>query len=197
VTELESKLEELIARVDQAKQDPHAVEACPKDDVKVLTQRLPDDHTDLSQGLHHLPGPQSTEPIPTTNGFPPSYAYSTAYDDTLVPVKIFGRGQLTLEKACSFLTVFREMSSYFPFVILPTEATLQSMFYERPFLLLAALATASSKEKRLQHVLEEELRTTLSTKVVVEGEKSLDLLQGLLVYLAWSAHFFQSVKVSS
>jgi hypothetical protein len=51
------------------------------------------------------------------------------------------------------------------------------------------MAAASSKEKKLQQSLEQELRSTLCSKVLLDGEKSLDLLQGLLVYLAWYAAF--------
>ena len=37
----------------------------------------------------------------------------------------------------------------------------------------------------LADVLEREWREELARKVIVEGQKSLDLVQGLLVYLGW------------
>lgn len=37
----------------------------------------------------------------------------------------------------------------------------------------------------LRHQLDHELRKVLSEKLIVDGQKSLDFLQGLLVYLAW------------
>jgi len=37
----------------------------------------------------------------------------------------------------------------------------------------------------LRHQLDHEFRKILSSKLIVEGRKSLDFLQGLLIYLAW------------
>lgn len=80
---------------------------------------------------------------------------------------------------------FRKMSSYFPFVLLPDGSTVSSMAEDRPFLLLAAVTSASSKYPHLQNSLAEEFKETLSSRVIMAGERDLDLLQGLLVHLAW------------
>ena len=63
--------------------------------------------------------------------------------------------------------------------------TLETLRWEKPFLLLSILVMASAKARGLQVLLEKELRELLASKVIVEGELSLDLLQGLCVYLAW------------
>jgi hypothetical protein len=177
----------LIAKVDgnQAKRGPYTPESFYSDDSKPRQTSI---DGGPFQGLgFSISKPQSRESHIVSERQPAQELNPSRFDDGSVPEQFFGRGLLTVEKACSFLATFREMSSYFPFVILPAEATVQSMFLEQPFLLLAVLAASSSAEKKLQHVLEEELRSTLSSRVVLEGEKSLDLLQGLLVYLAWSA----------
>ncbi|OJK01825.1 hypothetical protein ASPACDRAFT_1880196 [Aspergillus aculeatus ATCC 16872] len=80
---------------------------------------------------------------------------------------------------------FRGMASYFPFVRLPGASTAASMTESRPFLLLAAVGVASSNYCHLQDALTREFRNTLSERAVTAGEKNLDLLQGLLVHLAW------------
>ncbi|PYI28965.1 hypothetical protein BP00DRAFT_401748 [Aspergillus indologenus CBS 114.80] len=80
---------------------------------------------------------------------------------------------------------FRSMASYFPFVRLSSDCTAASMAKSRPFLLLAALAAASSNYCHLQDALIRQVRESLSQRVVIAGEKDLDLLQGLLVHLAW------------
>jgi hypothetical protein len=59
------------------------------------------------------------------------------------------------------------------------------MAEDRPFLLLAAVAAASSKYCHLQDALIRQFKESLSQRVVMAGEKDLDLLQGLLVHLAW------------
>lgn len=63
--------------------------------------------------------------------------------------------------------------------------TLDSLRREKPFLLLSILSSAASSNEKLQSQLELELRESLSRRVIVHGEKSLDLLQGVLVYLTW------------
>jgi hypothetical protein len=85
------------------------------------------------------------------------------------------------------LDVFRKMVQYFPFIQLPQNATVATMITKRPFLVLAAVTAAASKFPHLQEVFARELKETLSSQVLIDGEKSLDLLQGLLVHLAWYA----------
>lgn len=43
----------------------------------------------------------------------------------------------------------------------------------------------SASNLQLHSWLDAEFRRVFSEKVVVHGEKSLDILQGLLVYIAW------------
>ena len=90
---------------------------------------------------------------------------------------------LCLAKAEGFLATFAERP--FPWVRLPKNASVETLRRERPFLLLSVLTFASYEDVRLQRQLETELKDSLMKKVIVQGEKSLDLLQGLLVYLAW------------
>jgi hypothetical protein len=52
-------------------------------------------------------------------------------------------------------------------------------------LLLAILTTASMRDPPLYHQIDHEFKRILSTKVIVEGHKSLDFVQGILVYVAW------------
>ncbi|RAH41858.1 Zn(II)2Cys6 transcription factor [Aspergillus brunneoviolaceus CBS 621.78] len=80
---------------------------------------------------------------------------------------------------------FRGMASYFPFVQLPCACTAASMAESRPFLLLAAVGVASSDYCHLQHALIGQFKRSLSERAILAGEKNLDLLQGLLVHLAW------------
>ncbi|PYH82741.1 hypothetical protein BO82DRAFT_61388 [Aspergillus uvarum CBS 121591] len=105
---------------------------------------------------------------------------STAIDP--VWVTSLGLSPVVLEH---LLDIFRGMASYFPFVRLPSACTAASMAKSRPFLLLAALGAASSSYCHLQDALIRQFRDSLSQRTVIAGEKDLDLLQGLLVHLAW------------
>ncbi|KAJ6000316.1 hypothetical protein N7481_000725 [Penicillium waksmanii] len=80
---------------------------------------------------------------------------------------------------------FRSMGSYFPFVRLSDAWTAASMAEDRPFLLLAAAAVASSNHCHLQDALIKQFKESLSQRVLIAGEQDLDLLQGLLVHIAW------------
>ena len=106
--------------------------------------------------------------------------------DSVAIEALLDRGILSVDECDLCLASFREMNSYFPFVIISPRATVPSMVRESPFLLLAVLATASLANKSLQITLDKEFRAALSQEVIVRGEKSLNILQGLLVYIAWS-----------
>jgi hypothetical protein len=110
--------------------------------------------------------------------------YPRVNTDQSVPDILFASG-VSIAAADRYLLQFRNMSTYFPFVIIPNEATVLSMSQDRPFLCLAALAAATSAEKILQKNLEQSFRIAILQKIMLDGERNLDLLNGLLVYLAW------------
>jgi hypothetical protein len=93
--------------------------------------------------------------------------------------------RITLEQAEELLSTFRLKSPHFPFIQIADDATVPSLSRTSPFLLLAILTTASIRDPPLYHQMDFEFKRILSTKVIVEGRKSLDYVQGILVYLAW------------
>ncbi|KAI1750361.1 hypothetical protein F4782DRAFT_541578 [Xylaria castorea] len=88
------------------------------------------------------------------------------------------------------LDFFRSrMLPCFPFINLAPELTTEQLQQNRPFLFQAILTvTAFSTQKRL--ALAEELRRLLFTSALVDAHSSIDLLLGLLIYLAWSTDAF-------
>jgi hypothetical protein len=94
--------------------------------------------------------------------------------------------KVALEQAEKLLSSFRRMATYFPFVQIPVGSNVPSLSRTSPFLLLAILTTASIREPPLYHQMDHEFKRVLSSKVIIEGRKSLDFLEGLLVYIAWS-----------
>ncbi|KAH8896074.1 hypothetical protein GQ53DRAFT_9045 [Thozetella sp. PMI_491] len=89
-------------------------------------------------------------------------------------------------KAEFFLNRYRLLTHIFPFVTLPDSTSLPSLLHQRPFLALGIFSVMSNDEPDLQWRLEREFRKAFSSVVIVRGYKSLDILQGLLVHLAWS-----------
>ncbi|KAG9234968.1 hypothetical protein BJ875DRAFT_460185 [Amylocarpus encephaloides] len=106
-------------------------------------------------------------------------------DNSRPPPKHLAPRTLSLKDAESLLSIYRTKAPFFPFVPLPEDATIPSLARNAPFLLLAILASGSIGFPRLYHQIDHEFRRVLSSKVIVEGQKSLDFLQGLLIYIAW------------
>ena len=106
-------------------------------------------------------------------------------DSNVSLMDILSQYNVTPEDAERYLSQFREMTLHFPFVVLPAGSTLSSLSEQSPMRLLAAVTAASSSNKREQTLLERTLRLSLLERIMLHGEKSLDLLGALLVYLAW------------
>ena len=73
----------------------------------------------------------------------------------------------------------------------------QDLRKESPFLWLCIMAfTTKSSERR--KILIAEIRQVLATRIFAEGEKSVDLLQGLLLYASWGyyTHFSTPIVTS-
>lgn len=81
--------------------------------------------------------------------------------------------------------LFRQYANSFPFVSLRHEAEATSMVNQRPMSTLAICVVTCTRPPELQRCLVEAFRRALSTKVIMEGRQSLDILVGLLIYLAW------------
>lgn len=83
------------------------------------------------------------------------------------------------------LAEFRELHlSHFPLVHLPPSLSARQLLQEKPMLALA-IKTISNKEGMQQAELSERLRTKVALKLMVDGEKSLDILLSMLVCMTW------------
>lgn len=99
-----------------------------------------------------------------------------------------GKPQFNLASAQSLLESFRGMLPSFPCIVLEDSDSVSDLAKTRPFVLLAILATASGSKTLQGHSLyDEEFRKVLGLKFVAGGERTLELLQGLLIYCAWYA----------
>ncbi|OTA54639.1 hypothetical protein K449DRAFT_389093 [Hypoxylon sp. EC38] len=94
--------------------------------------------------------------------------------------------QFNLDSAAKLLELFRSMLPYCPCVALPDDADVRSMARNMPFVLLAILAVTSCSSSLQGHSLyDEEFRKVLGLKFVAGGERSVELLQGLIIYCSW------------
>lgn len=96
----------------------------------------------------------------------------------------------SLIQADERLNFFRSrMLPFFPFIDLTPDMTSWYLRHNRPFLLQAIhTVTTFSTQARLAQI--EELKRVLFTSALLEVKSNIDLLLGLLTYLAWSTDAF-------
>jgi hypothetical protein len=78
------------------------------------------------------------------------------------------------------------MAPQFPFVVVPDRVSAAELAQTKPFLYRTIIMAASYHDKAGQVEMTKEIFHYLSDQMVIVNEKSLDLLQGLLVLMAWS-----------
>jgi hypothetical protein len=101
---------------------------------------------------------------------------------------IIDRAILGLEIAEKYLESFKAiLTPHFPFVVIPPQVSAAQLREEKPFLFLAIMSAASYNNMPLQRSLGAEVKRAVASRIILNGEVSFDLLQGLLVFLAWYA----------
>ena len=216
VAALERKLDEVIAQVSQSNRISQP------DGNACNDENTPNTGTDGSQGSHRgeasskkiLDASEGVDGLPTpdsqTHSGHTSHASDTAgkargfscpatsvfiqyMSEGATPEILISRGHLSILDVEHYTELFRQMCSYFPFVIVPCDASVCTLLKDRPLLLHAVLAVATSSEVYLQKVLEKSFKEIMLNRLVLEAEKSIDLLQSILVCIAWG-HFFHIPK---
>ncbi|EXJ53653.1 uncharacterized protein A1O5_13105 [Cladophialophora psammophila CBS 110553] len=89
-----------------------------------------------------------------------------------------------------FLDRYKDMVASVPFAIQLPLMTLDGLLSSFPILLLAAILTGSSSDPDFEKQAGEAFRHVLADRVIVRGQKSLQLLQSLLTYMTWYHHRF-------
>lgn len=175
-----SRIEALEAKINQLLEAPHS-----KADAQSPLQQQGDSTS--PSALTDSQGRVSSQSTGASN--PPYRAEGTA----AVPRNVSGpgldvvdAGLLSIADADDILKIYKEfMTPHFPFVVVQPHVTAEALRKEKPFLFLAILGAASYQDMPLQRSLGEEIKHVIATKVLYEGEVSMDLVQGLLVHLAW------------
>ncbi|KAK0733980.1 hypothetical protein B0T26DRAFT_736788 [Lasiosphaeria miniovina] len=99
---------------------------------------------------------------------------------------IIDQGIITLAEAGEFLERYTDrMSPHMPGIVFPAGTTVDDLRAARPVLFLAIMTAASNERPNLQRVLTKQLMQVLADKIVVVGEKRLELVQALQVSVIW------------
>lgn len=120
-----------------------------------------------------------------------SIAVAPSSNSTLLPHHYpLSSPSLSTNQEDESLSFFRSrMLPFFPFIDLPPDTTSWYLRQSKPFLFQAIrTVTTFSTQERLVQI--EELKRRLSTSAVLEVQSNIDLLLGLLTYLAWSTDAF-------
>ncbi|KAI2683614.1 hypothetical protein LCP963914a_6015 [Penicillium roqueforti] len=102
---------------------------------------------------------------------------------------VIDRGILSLEDAEQLVAYFiHELAFFFPLVVLPSNTTAAQLRQTKPVLFLSVIAATSiSVDAGLATVLNREMVRLYSERFFIEGEKSLELVQALLLMII---HYF-------
>lgn len=92
-------------------------------------------------------------------------------------------------------TVFRQFTAHFPFVSNLLGADAVTMIARRPFTTAAICTVTTASNTGMQEHLSGMFRFALTTKALVEGERSIDLMIGLLIYIAWHHHYMSKPQI--
>ena len=85
------------------------------------------------------------------------------------------------------LHTFRgEIAPLFPFVVILPSMTFTDLREKKPFLALAILMVGYRHDHVRQTAIAKSMRDIISYKLLIKGERNLDILQSLLVYVDWS-----------
>ncbi|RMZ27233.1 hypothetical protein D0859_08691 [Hortaea werneckii] len=140
---------------------------------------------DLHFGEPSNPVAPATQPaiqIPQ-NALPARPAAITERTDS----DIVDRGILSMATARQLFETYRkDLFPHYPFIPIPESMVAEEMRETQPTLFLAIVAAAAAKEHSdLSATLDKEVLQQYATKVVVQSEKSLELVQALHISAIW------------
>lgn len=138
-----------------------------------------------------IEGRDSVQPFPTPNSgkVPTSSHISPMSVDAhrYVYIDVVDRKLLSMEKATSIFNRYVEdMVPHFPAVVFPAGTTAEDVRRKKPTLFLAILAAASgTSHPDLHRALFKEISRAFAERVMINGEKSLELVQALVLCTMW------------
>ncbi|PNS21779.1 hypothetical protein CAC42_377 [Sphaceloma murrayae] len=100
---------------------------------------------------------------------------------------IVGRGLISMEEADRLLHLYREdFVPHWPLVVLPPGQTASDLRRDQPLLFHAVMATAASKGRPdLFSVLSTEVMQDYVSRVLIKGQKSLEIVKAMMITCAW------------
>ncbi|KAI8661409.1 Zn(2)-C6 fungal-type domain-containing protein [Fusarium keratoplasticum] len=181
VAQLEKKIDGIVSLLAAQKGLSPLTPESPQD-VPAQQQPIPEDIQAVQLAPDRLP--------------PPIIGRS---DDDYADLELFPGFRITHDEATKRLEVYRrDYVPEFPFVPMPDSLASHEFYSESRFLFWTILAVVSPLKEKVQMDFKAWFRKYLAEHVVMGQERSLDILQGMLVYLAWNDfHFYGDLQVTS
>ncbi|PWY95500.1 C6 zinc finger domain protein [Aspergillus sclerotioniger CBS 115572] len=113
---------------------------------------------------------------------------STSYSlEKILESDVVDRGLISLEYANDLVAFFvTELTAFAPIVVLPPDTTASQLRCSKPVLFLSVIAAAAvSLDANLAAVLNRELIRVYAERFFIGGEKSLELVQALLIMIVF------------
>lgn len=99
---------------------------------------------------------------------------------------IVDRGIITMERAAVLWDRYNyQMAPHLPGVVFPRDMTVGELRKTKPILFLAIMSAASSETPNVQRVVVKELMQIFADKVMITGEKSIEIVQALNISVIW------------
>jgi hypothetical protein len=199
---LEEKLDGLVslikagAQSSQVTTSPYATVAI--DDFTLTgNTRINANTSTQSQSERALIPSSSNDYIHNVPVLTPATDYSRGSSYSLPPSSFRDPGgEPSPVDAEEYLINFRTCKlKYFPFIYIPSTTRAQQLRQERPFLWLCIMAVGS-KSKSQQQILGSKIRQKIAHELVVQSERNVDLLLGILAFLGWYGVTYLKVKKS-
>jgi hypothetical protein len=106
------------------------------------------------------------------------------------PLDAIDKGILSMKAATILFNHYNmEMVHHFPAVVCAPRMTASTCRAEKPTLFLAIIAAAAaSSAPDFDYALQDELYRTLAEKVIYQGQKTIELIQAILISVIWYFH---------
>ncbi|OHE96889.1 hypothetical protein CORC01_07856 [Colletotrichum orchidophilum] len=131
--------------------------------------------TDASPSINSAASVQDCQSMPTPEAAFASGSYH------LLPGFL-----ITAEKAEEYLSIYRtRLVPNFPFVPIEPEITARDLHNQKRFLFWCIMQAVVPQTASVQKAVDDWVRKHAAMHIIVNKEKKIELLQGLIVYIAW------------
>lgn len=132
------------------------------------TLQTPSSATQSSSPKSHVPAPGYIDIIPQPHGYL----------------------RISMSEAERLLKLYQDdYHPKFPFVPVPRNTGAQDLFQKQPFLFRTIIQIVAPQNAAVQRAFTAWFREYIATHIVVKQEKRLDLLQAILLFIAWLVYF--------